>query len=437
MTSTFLQALEAPSHPARTATEPGWLTTLRANAAARFHEIGLPTTRNEDWKFTSVAAIGQGTFAVPAETLPSAGVVAALPAYRFGVSGWCELVFINGRYVPELSDVPASQGLTVHSLRDAIQESPSVLETRLGKVTDFDMQAFTALNTACMSDGAVVHVAPGAVPQFPVHLLYLTDMEQGPVATHPRTLIVAGESSDITVIESYGSVSGSIHFTNAVTEVLVGDNARVEHIKIQRESERAFHVGTIEAVQGADSRFRSFSFAIGGVLARTNIYSIMNAPGSDCTMNGLYLLHGTQHIDHQTRIEHAQPNCTSREIYKGVLDGSSHGVFNGKVFVRPEAQKTDGKQTNKNLLLSDGAKVDTKPQLEIFADDVKCTHGATVGRLDEIGLFYLQSRGIGSAVARRLLTYGFAAEVLAEVTQEPIRQQLERLVFEMLETSVR
>jgi Fe-S cluster assembly protein SufD len=434
VTSAFLQSLVTPAH--QNTDEPAWLTALRAGAAATFNELGLPTTRNEDWKFTSVAPIAQGKFAVASNAPATPGISAGLRGFEFGEE-WSELVFVNGRFIPDLSSHVDQAGLSVVSLAEALADQPQHLIQHLGQIARYDIHAFTALNTALLTFGAIVRVAPAATIRHPVHLVFIADGSDGPVASHPRVLIHAGESSDVTVIESFGSLSDTTSFTNAVTEVVVEANARVEHIKIQRESERAYHVGTVEARQAANSRFRSFSFALGGAIARTNIYSTMNEPGSDCTVNGLYLLHGSQHIDHQTRIEHAAPNCTSREVYKGVLDGMSHGVFNGKVFVRPEAQKTDGKQTNKNLLLSDGAKVDTKPQLEIFADDVKCTHGATVGRLDEIGLFYLESRGISAAVARRLLTYGFAADVLAEVTQDAVRHQLERSVFDRLETSVR
>jgi Fe-S cluster assembly protein SufD len=409
------------------------LESLKQRAAKRFAALGFPTTRNEDWKFTSVASLAQVAWQAP--RAGAANIVASVERFRLGLPVH-ELVFVNGRFAPGLSaigDLPP--GVVIQSLAQAVASSPGSVESWLGSVADWESQAFTALNTAHMADGAVVVIPRGVTLERPIHLVFLADLEPQE-AVHPRNLIIAGESSEVTVVETYAGLRDSVYFTNAVTEVIVGPNAKVEHIKLQRESERAFHVGTIEARQDRDSRFRSFSFALGSGLSRTNIYSIMAGEGSDCTMNGLYLLHESQHIDHQTRIEHAFPNCTSREVYKGILDGTSHAVFNGKVFVRPEAQKTDGKQTNKNLLLSDGAKVDTKPQLEIFADDVKCTHGATVGRLDEIGLFYLESRGISPARARRLLTYGFAAEVLGEIEQEPIRHQLERLVFQRLEISM-
>ena len=412
------------------------LENLKQRAAERFAAVGFPTTRNEDWKFTSVAPIAQVAWQAPRVDSSHGMKIGVLEPFRLGLPVH-ELVFVNGRFAPDLSQVgDLPEGVVVQSLAQSIEAGSPSVESWLGTVADLESHAFTALNTAQMADGAIVVVPRGVRVERPVHLVFLSDMKAHQ-AVHPRNIVVAGESSEVTVVETYAGLQDSPYFINAVTEVIVGANARVEHIKLERESERAFHVGTIEARQERDSRFRSFSFALGGALVRTNVYSVMAGEGSDCTMNGLYLLHEAQHIDHQTRIEHAFPNCTSREVYKGILDGTSHAVFNGKVFVRPEAQKTDGKQTNKNLLLSDGAKVDTKPQLEIFADDVKCTHGATVGRLDEIGLFYLESRGISSARARRLLTYGFAAEVLGEIEQEPVRHQLERLVFERLEVAMR
>ena len=418
-----------------TAFAPG-IESLKQKGAERFARLGIPTTRNEDWKFTNASLIAQVAWQPPRTAVSAAVGLADLEPFRLGLPAH-ELVFVNGRFAPHLSrtgDLPAA--VTVASLAQVLEANPDQVESYIGSIADIGNHAFSALNTSQISDGAVVLIPRGLRIPDPIHLVFLSNAE-AEWAAHPRNLIVAGESSDVTVVETYAGIRDSVYFTNAVTEIAVGPNARVEHLKLERESEQAFHVGTIEVRQERDSRFRSFSFALGGSLVRTNIYSVMAGEGSDCTMNGLYLLHGSQHIDHQTRIEHAFPNCTSREVYKGILDGNSHAVFNGKVFVRPEAQKTDGKQTNKNLLLSEGAKVDTKPQLEIFADDVKCTHGATVGRLDEIGLFYLESRGISAARARRLLTYGFAAEVLGEIDVEPIRHQLERLVFQRLETSVR
>jgi Fe-S cluster assembly protein SufD len=341
------------------------------------------------------------------------------------------VVFVNGRFnarLSTLSRLPA--GVRAVELARAWNELPELLERHLSKVAPFQEQSFTALNTAFMNDGVVVHVARETEASVPVHVLFVTDANAAKGVAHPRNLIVAERHSVATVIESYVSTSDATYFTNAVSEVVVEEGATLSHLKVQRESPRAFHVHTVETVQRRDSHFVSFSFATGAALSRTNIYTTLGGEGSGATLNGLYIVDGEQHVDHQTRIEHAEPNCFSREIYKGILDGSSHGVFNGKVYVRPEAQKTDGKQTNNNLLLSERARVDTKPQLEIFADDVKCTHGATVGRLDEEALFYMKSRGIDDTLARQLLHYAFAADVLETIPLEPMVRDLERLTLE-------
>jgi Fe-S cluster assembly protein SufD len=277
---------------------------------------------------------------------------------------------------------------------------------------------------------AVVLVGREARADQPIHLVYATDAYAARGAAHLRNLIVAERHAEATVIESYLGTGEATYFTNVVTEVEVEAGATLRHYKVQRESPRAYHVGTVEARQERDSHYVSFSFATGAALSRTNVYTVLAGEGCGATLNGLYMVDGDQHVDHQTRIEHAQPNCFSREVYKGILDGSSRAVFNGKVYVHPVAQKTDGKQSNNNLLLSDRAHVDTKPQLEIFADDVKCTHGATVGRIDETALFYMKSRGLSRDLARRLLTYAFAADVLETIEVDEVRVGLEQLTLE-------
>ena len=409
---------------------PEWAATLRRAALERFALNGFPTTKNEDWRFTSVAPIAESDY--PAMTAPGGEVTReALAPFLFSAD-WHTIVFMNGRFAPELSSLDALPvGVRVLALGDAWREAPELLERHLGKSADFEApaQALTALNTAYMVDGAVVHLAREAVCERPIHLLYVADAMAARGAMHPRNLVVAERHSKGTVVESYVALGEANYLTNAVTEVSVGDGATLTHLKIQRESPRAFHVGTIEARQGRDSHYVSFSFSTGGRLTRTNVYATLAGEGCGATLNGLYMLDGEQHTDHQTLIVHAEPNCYSRELYKGVLDGESHGVFNGKVYVHPEAQKTDGKQTNNTLLLSPRATIDTKPQLEIFADDVKCTHGATVGRIDETALFYMKSRGVSAEQARRLLTYAFAADVLETIEDESVRTQLERLTL--------
>jgi len=425
---------------------PDWLETLRKQGMARFEALGFPSTKNEDWHFTSVAPIAERTFAHASvgeaqETKERRGVSrrkgdatnaasvtpAHLEKFKFGEHDWHTLVFVNGVLAEDLSSFAGlGAGVRVSSLARAIKSGAEVVQRNLGKIAKFDQHTFTALNTAFISDGAFIELQPDAIAEQPIHLLFVSD---GEGVSHPRNLVVAGRNSRAVVIESYVSVRDSEYFTNAVTEIVVGDGAHIDHYKIQRESESAFHVGTVQAREARDSQLHSFSFATGGSLARTNIYTSLDGDAATCTLNGLYLTDGTQHIDNQTSIEHIAPNCPSHEVYKGVLDGRSHGVFNGKVYVHPEAQKTDGKQSNNNLLLSPSARVDTKPQLEIFADDVKCTHGATVGRLDEQAMFYLNSRGIGRETARTLLTYAFAADVLETIELEPLKKELEKMVL--------
>jgi Fe-S cluster assembly protein SufD len=409
---------------------PSWLDTIRQCAFESFQALGFPTTKNEDWHFTSVAPIVEAAY--PPRTTPGGDVKPAdLTPFTFGAGDWPTIVFVNGVFAPELSSLDTlPDGVKVYDMATALRTGDPLVERHLSKFAASELNAFTALNSAFVSEGAVVRIAKEFEVDRPIHILFVSDAIAAKTQSNPRTLIVAERHSKATVIESYVATGEASYFTNAVTEVLLEDGANLSHLKIQRESPRAFHVGTIEAEQKRDSHYQSFSFSTGAALSRTNIYTTLDGEGAGATLNGLYMLDGEQHCDHQTRIEHAQPNCFSRELYKGVLDGASHGVFNGKVYVDPIAQKTDGKQTNKVLLLSERAQVDTKPQLEIFADDVKCTHGATVGRVDETALFYMKSRGINKELARRLLTYAFAAEVLETIEVEAVRRELERATLE-------
>jgi Fe-S cluster assembly protein SufD len=426
-----------------------WLQRLREQGMAYFESLGYPTTKNEDWHFTSVAPIAERTFRLAtresnedskgradrressrrrSDAANSLGIKPAdLERFDFGQTEWHRLVFINGVFDESLSSFETREnGVHIGSLAEAVVAENPAVEKHLGKIAKFERHTFTALNTAFIADGAFIELSKDAVVEKPIHLVFVSG---GDGASHPRNLIVAGRHSRAAVIESYVSLNDDAYFTNAVTEIALGEGAHLDHYKLQRESESAFHVGTVQIGEEPDSRLHSFSFAVGGALARTNIYTSLDGAAATCTLNGLYLADGTQHIDNQTSIEHIAPNCPSHEVYKGVLDGRSHGVFNGKVYVHPEAQKTDGKQSNNNLLLSPTARVDTKPQLEIFADDVKCTHGATVGRLDDLAMFYLNSRGIGPETARTLLTYAFAADVLETIELEPLKKELEKMVL--------
>jgi len=408
---------------------PAWLPTLRQQAFERFKTLGFPTTRDEDWHFTSVTPIAERTFK---SVKPAATTLTLTDLKPWLVDeAWHRLVFVNGRLEPALSNFSElSAEVHVSTLSDALREQPEWVQKHLGALAGFDRAAFTAFNTAFMQDGVVVRVPKGEVVDVPLHILNVVDAQANGGAIHPRLLVVAEPLSQLVLVESYAGMGKSSYLVNGVAEITVGSGARVDHYKVQRDNLEAFHVGTVQVTQGRDSIYHSFSYAAGAELSRTNIYTKLAGTGSEARLNGIYVLDGNQHADHQTFVEHLAESCASRELYKGILDGASHGVFNGKVYVDPIAQKTDGKQTNKALLLSDKARVDTKPQLEIFADDVKCTHGATIGRLDDVALFYMKSRGIGAENARALLTYAFAAEVLETIEIDALRLELERAVFE-------
>ena len=410
--------------------EPAWLEAQRLAAIESFGSLGFPTTHDEDWHFTSLAPMLERDYA---PTSGFASTTQARDIEKFTFAGdWQTLVFVNGTFNRALSRIEAGQGVHVGVMSEAVRDDSAerVLAKRFGGLASTHAHGLTALNTAFAGDGAFIHVTAGNVAPRNIHLLFVTDAAADGAMVSPRNMIVLEQQAEATVMESYVSLAESNHLTNAVTEVYVADCARLRHYKIQRESLNAYHVGSWYVTQGRGCTYEAFSFAIGADLSRTNIATLLDGEGSHVSLDGLYLVNGDQTVDHQTTVIHAKENCTSHELYKGVLDGDSHAVFNGKVYVHPEAQKTDGKQSNNNLLLSNGARIDTKPQLEIFADDVKCTHGATIGPVDSNALFYLKSRGIGPSVAVRLLTYAFAAEVLEKLTVPAVRDELERLAFE-------
>ena len=413
--------------------EPEWLSIRRRDAIRRFAELGFPTRKNEDWHFTNVTPIAEREFR-PVAPSDEAGVREGdLDALRFD-GEWETLVFVNGHFVPVLSSTDgrdARDGCYVAPLSVALAdaERAAEIEPVLGTLAVRQGHAFSELNAAFQQDGACVIVRANTIAPRRIHLVFVTDDRATDALVSPHNLIVLGHHSEVTVVESYATLGDAVALTNAVTEAYLSDGARLVHYKVQREERTSYHVASSYATQGRDSNLETFSFATGADLSRTNVSTLLAGTGAHATLNGLYLVDGAQTVDHQTRIEHIAESCTSHELYKGVLDGESHAVFNGKVYVQPEAQKTDGKQSNNNLLLSEGAHVDTKPQLEIFADDVKCTHGATVGRLDPTATFYLKSRGVGEATARKLLTYAFAAEVLEELSVDVVREALEAQAF--------
>ena len=401
-----------------------WLRNARREAIDRFAELGFPTTRHEDWKYTNVATIEKRAFMSP---IASNGVEAA-QVNAHALAGAHRLVFVNGRYDAALSRVHSlPAGVMVRNLAEALVDDADRLEPLLaddaggGLATGFD-----ALNAAFWADGAYIDVASGTAIAEPIHLLFIGT--QADAGIHVRTIIRCGAGSRVAVVEHYVGLGEIVALTNASTRIEVEQGAQIEHCKLQQESRRAFHVGVIHAQQEQGSRFTSCSFALGAALSRNDITTRFDAEGCDATLNGLYMADGRQHVDHHTCIDHAKPRGVSRELYKGVLDGAARAVFNGKVIVRPNAQQTDAHQSNRNLLLSEGAEVDTKPQLEIYADDVKCSHGATVGQLDENQIFYLRSRGVDDDSARRLLTHAFAEEIVSRCSIAPLRDRLQGLL---------
>ena len=412
---------------------PLWLHRTREAAISRFRELGFPTTKAEAWKYTNVAPITK----VPFQPVPGAephGVAGeAVDLYTFGVLKCSQLVFINGRFAPRLSYLRwLPEGVRVRSLSEVLEKDARSLEPHLGRVAALDGNPFTALNTAFMQEGAFIHVPSGRVVEEPIHLLFVSASRKEPAVSYPRNLVVLAENSQATVIESYAGLDRGLYFTNAVTEVVVGPGAVLDHYKMQRESESAFHVATMAVHQDRSSRVACNSISLGGALARNDVNAIFKGEGGELDLNGLYAVAGQQHVDNHTWIDHARPNCTSRELYKGILDGKSRGIFNAMIFVRKEGQKTNARQTNKNLLLSNDAFVDSTPGLEILADDVRCSHGSTIGQLDENAIFYLRSRGIDEEAARSLLTYAFASELINQVKVASMRIKLDQLILSRL-----
>ncbi len=408
------------------AASPAWLQTLRKSAFERFAELGLPTTRHEDWKYTNVSSIAKAAFAAGARPTAEELSWIKTPAAR------TRIVFVNGVYSPELSELSRlPNGISVLPLSGAAGSS-RLLEGHLARYARHDDHAFVALNTALFEDGAVIEIASAAIVEEPVHLLFVTLPAAEPVISNPRNLIVARRESQAAIVEEYWSATEGAHFTNAVTEIVAEEGSILDHYKLQLESEQAWHVATVQGLQERSSTLNSFNFCFGGSLVRNDLNSVLDGEGAECILNGLSVASGRQHIDNHTALDHAKPNCNSRELYKGVWDGRSTGVFNGKIFVRKDAQKTNAIQSNKNLLLSENAAVNTKPQLEIYADDVRCTHGATVGQIDREAMFYMQSRGIERAAARDLLTYAFAGDIFDHVKVENLRVRLEEVLYRKL-----
>ncbi|PYK97765.1 MAG: Fe-S cluster assembly protein SufD, partial [Verrucomicrobia bacterium] len=415
---------------------PSWLFPLRKAGLARFAELGFPTLKDEDWRFTNVAPITKLPFK-PLFEANTDGVGTEMPGkFTFADLTGPRLVFVDGHFAKEVSTVPSlTKGVKLSSLSAALGSESALLEKHLGRYVDTAKNAFAALNTAFFQDGAFIYVPAGVAVDEPIQLLFVSTAKEAGATTHPRNLIIAERQSRLTVVESYIRTVDAPYFTNAVTELVVGENAVIEHVKFQDESRDAFHIATVHGQLGRASRVNAHSFALGARLSRNNIHVNLAGEGLECILNGLYLTKGEQLADHHMIVEHAMPHCASHEYFNGILGDKSKGVFHGRILVQPIAQKTDAKQTNKNILLSDEATVDTKPQLEIYADDVKCTHGATVGQLDDDAIYYLRSRGIGLETARQMLIHAFAGEIIERVKCEPAREELDKLVWERLEAN--
>lgn len=414
------------SQPAHT---QAWVNTLRQKGMADFRRQGFPTTRMEEWRDTNVTAIARTAFA------PAAEIDGQDPAarrlfddYSFGNEAGAELVFINGRYDETLSrtqNLPA--GITVLPLSHALESQGKLAQEYLGRLAKSAEHPFAALNTAFLREGAFVHIARSAVMEKPIHLLFLTSVPHGsaPAVTYPRVLVIAEDASESSLVETYAGGNGTAYLTNAVTEIIQAPTAKIDHNKLQQEGDQADHVALMQVVLAGESQFVSHSTSLGSRLTRNDLLVFLGGERAEATLNGLVYARGNQHIDNHTLLHHEKAHCPSHELYKHVLADHSTAIFKGKIFVQKDAQKTDSKQTSKSLLLSNEAFMNSQPALEIYADDVKCTHGSTTGPVDENAVFYLISRGLSLAQARHLMTYAFAADITRRIKVAPVRARIE------------
>jgi Fe-S cluster assembly protein SufD len=409
-----------------------WLEMVRSSAMDRFEQLGFPSVSNEEWKYTNLAALAKGNF-VPAtrseEPLDANG-------FAYPETAAAHLVVVDGFLREDLSVKTGLEGVVAIDLFSAASDARynKLVRKYLARDAGYDNNGLTALNTAFLQSGVFLLIPKNVELETPLQITYVADAENS--ASFPRALIVVEENSSATVIENFVSKNGGRYFTNSIAEIIVKDGARLHHYRVQRESKHAFHTATTAAELGRSSRYDTTSINLGAQLSRHDVSVVMDHEGAETSVDGLYMVGADQHTDTHSMIDHRQPHCNSHQLYKGILDGNGRAVFNGKVFVREGAQKTDAMQTNKNLLLSDKARVDTKPQLEIYADDVKCAHGAAVGQIDPEELFYLETRGINPELGRNLLTYGFAEEVIAKIEIESIRSRLDETVLRQLRTSL-
>jgi Fe-S cluster assembly protein SufD len=407
---------------------PDWLRAFRDAGAAKFAALNFPTRKDEDWRFTNIAPLVRASFE-PVIARPGDVDSASIEPFSIADATWAELVFVDGAFAPQLSRLPEQDGLSVQSLGDAIASGDASLQDHLGKGLNGSANVFGALNSALVRDGAFIHVNKNTAVESPIHLLYISTGSCS-AATNLRNVIAVGVHAEATIVEDYVALDGGHpYFNNIVTEAFLAEGAQLRRTKITDESGDAFHLATTRVHQDRSSGFHSQSFDLNGKIVRNQLDIVLDGEGAECNCTGLYLADSDKVVDNLLSVDHAKPNCQSWLGYKGVLDESSRGVFSGQVMVRRDSQKTNSDQLNQNLLLSDKATIDTKPLLEIFADDVKCTHGATIGQHPKEIIFYFRSRGMSEAMARGMLTYGFADERVSEVTLEPVRDRLEKHVF--------
>jgi len=401
----------------------GWVNALRSRGVGAFAKQGFPKAKQEEWRDTNAAPLVETPF-VAARRAGAKAARELAARYSFGPQAAAELVFVNGFYEPELSRTDTQLDVCVMSLAEALEKEP-LAEGHLGKYAKIDQHPFAAINTAYLQDGAFVHLGRGATCTKPIHLLFLTADSEEPSAAHPRALVVADANSEGFIVETYAGQDAGVYLCNAVTEIVVGSGARLDHNMMQQEGESAYHTALMQVAQDAGSAFVSHSTSMGGKLTRNDLQVSLNGEGAEATLNGLVYAHGEQHIDNHTLLLHEKGHCTSHELYKHVLADKATAVFKGKIYVQKDAQKTDSKQTSKALLLSDTACMNSQPALEIYADDVKCTHGSTTGPVDANAVFYLISRGLSRAQARHLMTYAFAADITRRIRIAPVRARIE------------
>lgn len=418
---THFHSLAAPTDDA-----PTWLASLRKRAADRFQAVGFPNKKLEDWRFTDVSPIAKTTFLAGEGGIRDTSIV---KEFSFGDEAVAELVFINGHYSAQLSKLgKLPRGVKFGSLKQALELEPTLVQGALAKHADIEKNPFVALNTGLVQDGAFLFLPRGTTIEGVIHCLFVASTEDEPAASQPRVLVIAEDNVEASIVETYAGADGSFYFTNAVSEFVLGNDCRIDHNKLNQESTAAYHVATMQVSLGAKTTFVSHSTTLGGKLTRNDFNCTMAGEGAYAILNGLVIIGGTQHCDNHTLLDHAMPNCPSHELYKHVLDGKATGVFKGKILVRQPAQKTDSKQTSKSLLLSDDATMNSQPALEIYADDVKCTHGSTTGPVDEDMVYYARTRGIGADAARHLLTYAFAADVTRRIKVAPVRMRIEKVM---------